>query len=666
MIGTLLREQLRAQRRFLLWTGVLLTLATTLAATALTAAGTQASLDAPLAPREHGAWVQWWTNGDPVSGSIEVSDTIEPGDVEALVDAALVEGTDAGATVESSITPVMATDTGTPLLGAYPSLNWAEVLVAGTAPQAGEVVVSASVAELVGVAVGDLVDVVDSWGGDRAATGVRVSGLSAAAASGAFVTYPATGYANWDDVLDWDEATAEMTAESASGTTTLASALVSWSGQSATLAPLLTDESAAQPASAAEIFRVPLDGWTGTLWITALLVGVAALAAGFAIGRSQAQARVEWVATARVLGAHRGMLLAASALEALVLGAAASAVGLLLGWLAIAGVLAIQRSAQPLADLPSSPVLLPVAAGFVVGLGLALAALTAVVPAFWAARVPPAAALTPVTPLAEQSVSRTVSARWLGALVITAAVCAACGSALASAGTGSIALALQWTGQVSLVVLAAPVLLEASRRAIPLVVSHDERSGEPWAIAAAGAMRARTRQLSLAAMIVGLTMAVASGGLAWTRLDSGDADQLSLAAAAGVAIAAATVSILVAVAVVATARAAGRDDEGVREALGLSPANARRAAAAELRVPVLTGATLGIGLAWVTVVAAWSLRASTDAGVDLDAWVAGLLITTIAGSVTWLISACVGAGAAVLVGRSVRTHSGHRHVAPRR
>ncbi|WP_159449686.1 FtsX-like permease family protein [Demequina sp. NBRC 110057] len=640
-------------------------MATTLAAAALVAAGTQASLDVAASAREHRAWVQWWTNGEPLSDDIEVGDTVDPGDVETLVDAAIAEGTNAVATVESSVTPTITTSTGSPIVGIYPTQDWDTVLVAGDAPQAGEVVVSASVAETVGVALGDVVDLVDAWDADRAATGVKVSGLSAAAASGAFVTYPPTGYGNWNDVLEWDAATGEVTVEGANGATTLASAVVSWSGESATLAPLLTEEASVAPVLASEVFRVPLGGWSGALWLASLVVGVAALAAGFAIGRSQAQARVEWVATARVLGARRGALLAASALEAVALGVTASALGLFLGWLAVAGVLAAQSAAQPLATLPATPTLLPVAAALVCALGLTLAALTALVPAFWASRVPPSAALKPVTPLAEQSVSRSVSPRWLAVLTGAAAGLAITGRLLEGTTMNDAALVIEWVGVVALAVLVVPVLLEASRRTLPRLARYDERSGEPWAIAAADAIRSRTRQLALAAMVTGLTMGVAAGGLAATRLGARQEDDPSWLSAVAIVLAAGALSTLVAAAVVMTARAAGRHDEGVREALGLSPADARRAAAAELRLPVLAGATLGIGLAWVAVATTWTLVAATEETIGASSWASGLLTASAVCAGCWLVAACFAGGGGALVGLATPAHADGERVLAR-
>lgn len=666
MIGVLLREQVRAQRRFLLWTGTLLTLATTLAATALIAAGTQAKLDVAASPRENLALAQWWTNGEPTSADIEIEDTVAPGQVELMVDAAIAEGVNAVASVESLVTPVLATDTGTPLVGTYPSQDWDAVLVAGEAPQAGEVVISASLAELAGIVIGDSVDLVDSWEGDRAATGVKVSGLSVAEASGAFVTYPPTGYGNWPDVLDWDEATGALTAQGANGPTTLASAVVSWSGDSVTLAPLLTDESRVMSASPGEVFRVPLRGWSGALWLASLIVSVAALAAGFAIGRSQAQARVEWVATARVLGARRGTLLAASALEAVVLGVAASAMGVILGWLAVTGVLAAQSAAQPFAALPSTPTVLPLAAALVCGLGLALAALTAVVPAFWASRVAPSAALKPVSPLAEQSISRSVSPRWLLALSGAAASLAGIGRLLETETASDAALVIEWTGVVALAVLTVPVLLEGSRRALPRLAHHDEGSGAPWAIAAADAIRSRTRQLALAAMVAGLTMGVAAGGLAAAMLAAPEDPSSSWWSALGIVLAAAALSMLIVAAVVVTARGAGRHDDGVREALGLAPPDARRAAAAELRLPILVGATLGIGLAWVAVAATWTLVAATEESIGASSWVLGLLTTSAVCTGSWLVAACFAAGGGALIGLATRVRADGKRVVAHR
>jgi putative ABC transport system permease protein len=124
----------------------------------------------------------------------------------------------------------------------------------------------------------------------------------------------------------------------------------------------------------------------------ALLVGVFVISNTFSILVAQ---RTRELALLRALGASRSQVLGSVLLEAGVVGAVASVVGIGGGILMAGGATAIVRSAG--AQLPSARLVIdPVTVGLALAIGIAVTLLAALLPAARATRVPPLAALRSV------------------------------------------------------------------------------------------------------------------------------------------------------------------------------------------------------------------------------------------------------------------------------
>ncbi|MFV0634553.1 FtsX-like permease family protein [Demequina sp.] len=636
-----MREQLRAQWRLSIWTAALVCLAVALAGTAVIARATQAAThelawDAYAGGGDHSSGITWWTNGLP--GDDELADAVgqgnphtrEPGEIEAMITAAREAGYWAQARLYVPVSLSDAVDgSGGPLddglTGVFPSEPWDVAIVDGAAPTAGEIAIAGNAAAEFGFSLGEEIRVRPE--GSTVSTALTLTAVTAPTVWEPFASYQPHAYATWADALALYEDGGFSQFDGAAGETTQRIYVdVRWQDGAPGFDALPVDQA---PASEPMTWRTAYVSWSSTLTAIAGLMALCTLGAAVAIARSQAQARASWVATARVMGARRATVVAASVLQTLAVGVAASIAGIALAYLAVLALLTWERAAHPgsvLAATPSVPVW---GAVLVAVLGVAVAAIAAAVPAFWAARTAPVAAMRHVRPLSQQSVSREVDGRWL--VVITAVTLGVLGAALVGgvfslSGLGPVLEVIAW-----IVLLAVLIVdtVEICRRAVPRVVTRVGRVPRPWAIALSGRAGNRLRQWSAAGAIVALctagVMAVLATGvyafaadmdsvelgardtaMAWAQQSAFPAASTWLSIVGGLALA-----VVVAGAVIGAARIAGSSEDAVHAALGLSRADARRASAAEVAVPMGTGAVIGIGIGWTLAAAAHLLLVAT-------------------------------------------------------
>ncbi|WP_203653403.1 FtsX-like permease family protein [Demequina activiva] len=686
-----MREQVRAQRSALVWTGALLTLSLAIASAAFIAAATQWRTDEIVADRsflaeDYATSVSWWSQGAPPMEEERDDEpgTLAPGELESMVDAALEDGYSARA-VHHTVLRIQsedgsrAVDADAGLSAQYPLHDWATVLIAGEGPVDGEIVLSSSVAEDLDVGVGDVVAITRYEDPTAVlARQVRVSGLSAPSVDGPFWSWSAAGHLTWEDSLEYWSQTPAWTFENGAGEPTqLTMVDVGWQDGAPSMEPLMDVAwSAAWQDDTVPLFDpFVMQGWGVGALAASALVALALLGATFAMGRSQAQVRVEWTATARVLGARRSTIVVASVLETLVLGAVAVALGLVIGWAVVLGVLAWERATEPGVTLPDAPALPLAVLGIVAVLGMVLAAICAVVPAFWSSRVSPAAALKPVTPVSSAQVSRSMSARWLVWISAVTLALVGAGLALDAYRIPNAGRYLAVCGAVSFAVVLIADIVEANRRLVPRAADALARSGRPWALALSSHATSRGRSWATAASIMAFAAGAATAGQSYgvfdtmaqwreAALDDAGDELLASAVERSVPEAPAALGIvmvlalacLVASMVTASARRASRADDAVHAALGLSGSDARRAAAAETALPMVCGIVLGSTAGWALVSLA-HLVMTEQQGRDLAEWAAATGLTVMSVAIVAVLALVPITAASAVAAMTARTVS---------
>jgi len=329
VILTLIREQLRAQRTALIWTAVVVAAAMGFSTYTLVTGATRAATNAyeedfrpDYMPR--GAMVRLTDLG--AAGSIDdygaaTTTTALARDIAASND----DGSDAWAAASEwgTVATVPAAGrnqawSGVTIMATWGATPWQTILAEGRAPLAGEIVLPAHVARDLGVGVGDAVDILHPRATPGPALATRiVSGIA----------YDIDGFAPWSSTPAYlDGADARMVAEISTAPGAAPRAIQAKVGWSTSDIPITTDwESGWQqfrgPALMASTALAPL--------LVAVTLTVGTLIMAFAVGRTQAAARVQWTATARALGARRSHLLGAGAVEGAALFATALAGGAL-------------------------------------------------------------------------------------------------------------------------------------------------------------------------------------------------------------------------------------------------------------------------------------------------------------------------------------------------
>lgn len=681
MIAHLMREQARAHRSYLIWTTALLTLAIAMAAFAAFSAAQQSAVVNGVV-RAYGLDGEW-NRSLQLDASYPDAEAMSRAEFDAALDAADAEGAGTAAVHELSgvmlARDVPGAEDGSwdgaigsettwyepPVRGVRGTVDWDVLLLAGEPPRGGEIAINARAADFLGVDIGDTVAVVaDVWRRDGAPDllplgRLTVSGLLRTGVHGLFEVDGAAG------IVAWDDSFALLNAASAANN----------GGDAAAVSGGYVDAAAriATPA----LDAVP--GWPGSPWfggsgantgflvalaITAAVLVVGLIGMAFAVGRSQAQARTQWVATARVLGARRGSIVAATLAEVAALGLVAGVLGVGIASFALWTEWAMYVPRHADALLPSGVDTPAWTQAAFIGVAVVVAAIMGAIPAFWAARVSPAAALKPMTPVTQAELSRRVSPAWIYG------IWGACLGALTwlvtlEGGTDAWMWTV-WTLVLITGVTTIAALVEANRWLVTRLGQRLARSYRPWALAAGDGLLGHMRQAAVPAAVLGIASMTLAGTTTWTVLYSwgqnfaGDAwmwrglpgwpqlpealgvpgdyspGSTSGALLHGIAALGSAVLVLVALAAFASSALAQRSDSTARRALGLSGTSARAAAAAQFGLPLALGAVLGaaVGVAAITVTYrghAWlSVPAATYTGAEIPdrvgaAWAAANL-----------------------------------------
>lgn len=630
MILRLVREQLRSQWRPSAWTTGLLAFAIALATYAMVTGATvlaqqDDTRDTFLYGRGHLATLYSFTNGHPPDVDLAgYGPELPLASVDALIAAAEADG---GVTAGRELYARVPGGDSFSIVALATTPRWDTYLVEGSAPGGGEIVLSAARARDLGLGVGDSVTLVTNPGeaGESASMTFAISGILRTGATPPYWTNIPDAYISWADSVAATSALFPQTfaPDVAGATTTMITTSIAWDGDNNAMFPYDHPDATYDVPRGFAFGRAYGSGDPASTWallISAITVACL-IAAAFGMGRAQGQTRTQWTATARVMGASRRTVATASLIETAVVAAFGIVAGIGLGFGGAALTLARLRSANPDALLPAKVSMPGVVVLAAIGAGLAISAVLAAVPAFWAARVAPAAALKPVTPVTEATVSRSVSRWWLIGLVggsgIVDLTLYTVSEREQRSGTW-VYIALAFTVLVSLV-LGFAALVDGLRSLLPRVGDRIAAIPRPWAVAAGDGLRSHRRLFTYAslsmALIVGVwvqaTTQSAFGAIDWgvDWRGSGDppmvgyaqylTDTLFNGAVMGAVIGSLAVATLVAVVVTLSSRSALAADAATRAALGLSKSQERIAAAMRQWAPMAMGVVVGGALGWV-------------------------------------------------------------------
>ena len=401
MIWALTREQVRSQWRYLLAAALVIAVTVGIASygalMTLTLAFTQGEID----------HLMGYDRETVADASTTTGLAYE--DLAPSVDAANADGHEVVAVANAWLTlPTDGSTTYGELVALYGDVDWSTILVAGSAPQNGQIAVNAEWASDNDVEIGDALN--PATGGTNAdgsdtqtPLALTVSGFTRSPVETAAVQlYVPSGFVSWDDVPALNQAYAEATPGAGTEDGVPVGVTISGNGNWPWNAQLATSVNpygySSNPAGAIAIIA--------GIGVAALVIGLVAMA--FALGRAQAQARTKWIGTVRALGATKRQIAAASLLESVAIGTAAGLAGIVLGGLAATAHLAViaVRVANPMILRPPAGYLAVALAAVVLGVVLSL--IVGAVPAFWSSRVETTAALKPVNDLSEATASREV------------------------------------------------------------------------------------------------------------------------------------------------------------------------------------------------------------------------------------------------------------------
>jgi hypothetical protein len=519
MILRLAREQIRSQWRFTAWMVALVGAAVGLAMYAM--ATTATSIAFEDGNPTVGAWGQ-----ENVAGFLSDGDSPDTAPTDAaseFVTETSLNDLDALLNEASGIGPVVAqrgwmANSDLPhdnfwVVAPLDSGPWAPYLLTGDIAGPGQVVVRWDVAKRLHLDIGDTLALttVSYFATTPRTVTLRVNGTMKDGGErdsyGPYRVDSPEFVANWSDSAALDQALRrhypaaidDAWLESLQTT-------VGWNGDNGILASYRAGDTTSlggQHGFAFSRASGRIDGAGSWSLLIAGLLTLSVMVAAVAMGRAQAGARARWTATARVMGARRGTLVGASLVEALVVGVVSGALGSALGAGAVAASLAGLRRTHPNSILPLAPSVPAVLYGAAIGAAVILALLTAAMPAFWATRVEPVAALKPVTPLTDRNLSRDVSPWWpTGIAGAAVAVLIACSLAEARLAPGvhvalGVVLRGAWiaaaVGGVALSVQLARTMVLRSGRAL-------QRSKRAWAIVAGEGLIAHGRLFTFAAL----------------------------------------------------------------------------------------------------------------------------------------------------------------------
>lgn len=501
----------------------------------------------------------------------------------------------------------------------------------GRLPQEqGEVALSADVARALGAGVGSEVTLYgQSTGADGFAMDVphsfTVVGISASRKLPGYDSYFAPGA-----LLSWDEvesgvAFTDEARQVGFEDTDVSRIDLRWSGGSALLDPYLEFEYAEWRGD----FQLPQS--TAIWFVVALVLVIAMIIMSFSVGRSQAAARTQWIATVRTMGATRSYVAAATVLETVVTAMVAAAVGMVVGVAAAQAQLAISRASV---EAPFGPptvtthwLVFPL-----VGLvALVVSLLIAAVPAFWASRITPVAALKLVNDVTETELSRRVSPHWLWLPLVLGVGLIFLGRGQAAVGLDAVAV----LGTIAAGLATVALTIEANRWAIPRVGRVLSRSTKPSRMTAGDALGVRPKQAVAPALLTAAVIATLTAITTRSATDpngmvqSRDYAEFNYSRSAAIewwwqqlvspgavtAVVLAAVAIqLVAASMFVAHRAATSREGATRRALGVTSRQLARAHWWQQWAPQVTGAGIGlvVGLAVAEFWQLLNLLFSTD------------------------------------------------------
>ena len=693
MLSSLALAQLRAHRATTAWTAALMTVLVALLTTIVIFGATQATLTAEASrvngyQKDHYGSLNVYADGvTPAPGSTYVASSTE---LATLLDSArenhvvaratgyfFVEAPDLVATDPAGFYIDQLSDPLT--VDAMETTPDSSLLASGAWPEhSGEVALSPQVARQLDASLGDNVTLYSfDWTADGVGTSVPHSltlvGITTASALAGYDLWMPSAYVSWDEVTMPGGALATSLVVDAEGTQHPATAVeLHWDGFNAGLEPYrIRWQPIGESSFSLPMATVVWFGAAGALFVAMIVMA-------FAVGRNQAASRTHWVATARVMGARRSEVAAASLVESLILAAVALIIGTPLG-VGIAQAQLAYARAQAIEPFgPSSVTLHWVIAPVVVAVTLVMALVIAVVPAFWAARVSPTAALKPVSDVTESEASRRVNTKWLGALLIVGVAMVALGSWVASS-SASIVIVVGW---ITVTVTGFMLVLELLRALIPAAGRALGRSRHPSLMAAGDALTTRPRQAVAPALlmtvgaalatVLGSTLAASEiemwrGGVdgAFTaprapqveslvaRLTSGNAVITVLVAALALQLVVVAISVSTRVATAADARAL--------RALGLSGHVEAIASWWQQWLPQAIGAGVGV----LVGIVAWAASASSTASYHVSSPWSFVASSTGIGAAYGLTASVAVLALAAMVAAAT-TRSGHSRLAATR
>jgi len=601
MIWSLAREQLRSQRRYIAWAAVVVALAVGVATYGALLGATLSSSSTEMA-RALG------TDADTLSygAGVENADFDYPSastqDIAAAVAKAQDEGTRVAAhafTWQLQLEPGYDDGPHTTPVAVIGDIDWDAILLEGAPPATGEVALSADYAQRLGLDIGDEVPL---YGGpvDEEPIGMtaRVSALTRSSFDSAGLAL--TGYSDvwlaWDDLPAYSAA---LTPIDETGVGAYPDVSLYWNGPSAILADVF-----GPGAPALDNFDKGVNDTVVWVYLATAVLVIGAIAMAFAFGRAQAQSRTQWVATARALGVSRRHVVLATFAEAGVLALLGLVGGYATGWIAATVHLRIVHRdvvGAAIAPVASGPVLVLVGAALLATL---LALVVAAVPAFWATRVSPTAALKPENDVTNAQVGRTVKfwpvlAAWAATGVL--AMLSADPTEIDGAPLYGVLLWWIFVG-VSLV-----VANEALRWMIPALGGWLSRRPEKSALVAGDSLRARPRQFTVPALLMALGSAAllfasvnalltntANNASPDYEIQSGEyygyVWQTWIFPAAVIVLG--SLAVLSTIITAATSAVTARE-RSTREALGITPGQTRASAAIAQAVALLSGILVG-------------------------------------------------------------------------
>ena len=563
-------------------------------------------------------------------------------DVEALVRSAAEQGPVTAGTSTFGKVPGTRTWVGIsiPLTDPQPD----RYLAHGSLPSTGEIAISPAIAKELHLSIGDTLTLtsVSSRLPTTTAT-FTISGTLRDGSVSPYWTWVPDAIASWDDVEYLRVSLPEwaIVDPDAGIVTSVIPTHVSWFGDNPALANVKQLGPSAVDFPHTDFrWSDAFNGLSGPVGWALLLAGLTVaclVTASLGMGRSHAESRAHWTATARVLGTTRGAVAVASIGETLVVAALGGGLGVGVGALAARLHLLFLRAAHPDGLLPTTVSVPSVLLGAGILVAVVLAALLAAVPAFWASRVAPVAALKPVTPIREATLSRVVNPWWPSVIMTVGMATTITLERLNLDGS------LGWPadmgvmlGQFAWVIAGAAVVVQIARGLVVAVGRWLARSRVTWVLAAGDGLLSHRRSFTfaaLAASVLAALLAVSATmstftALAWPddypgwgevphvafddwwRWNIADPGVLTFAAIAFAVVA------VIATIVRATTRASTAQEDATRSALGLSHRGARAAVALRDSAVMAAGTVIG-GLAGWALSLAWRVGGAATFPTEL-------------------------------------------------